>query len=81
MEVAEAYGLYCDALQAQRDGRQYEAIANGRKALYLEPTHVPSLQLLQEVWSHAPPRIRRALAHRLDRLQARGTKTGKEGGA
>jgi len=65
-----AEALYCKAkeLYAQDDLRPAERFC--RKALYVEPTHVPSLELLEQLWSNEPAsRRRRALTERLGRAR------------
>jgi len=65
-----AESLYCKAKEfyAQDDLRPAERFC--RKALYLEPAHVPSLELLEQLWSNEPAsRRRRALTERLGRAR------------
>jgi len=63
-------------LYQQQDLRQAERSC--RKALYLEPSHLPSLELLAQLWSNEASRRSRALTERLGRARARGSQTVQE---
>jgi chemotaxis protein methyltransferase WspC len=56
-----------------QNGDERHAERSCRQALYVNPVHVPSLELLSELWSHrAPQRLRRALHGRLHRARRGG---------
>jgi chemotaxis protein methyltransferase WspC len=64
-------------LYAQDDLRQAERCC--RKALYLQPTHLASLELLAELWGNEPTSRRsRALNDRLGRARSVHERSGRE---
>jgi len=64
-------------LHQQQEMRQAERYC--RKALYLEPSHLPSLELLVQLWSNEPASRRsRALTERLGRARARVSRPEQE---
>ncbi|HXB62157.1 MAG TPA: CheR family methyltransferase [Acidobacteriaceae bacterium] len=64
-------------LYSQDDLRQAERYC--RKALYLQPGHLPSLELLAQLWSNEPvSRRSRALTERLGRARARRSQEKQE---
>jgi hypothetical protein len=71
--VDTAATLYRRAVEHQQHGDLVKAERRCRQALYLEPTHLPALELLQSLWSQNPNlRLRRALRDRIlrNRLSA-----------
>ncbi len=62
--------LYHRALQHQQAGNLRSAERRCRQALYLAPTHLPALELLQNLWHHNPnQRLRHALTARILRTR------------
>jgi hypothetical protein len=57
-------------------GNARQAERRCRQALYLAPSYLPALEMLQRLWHlHPNPRIKRALSARIERAQIERTRT------
>jgi hypothetical protein len=66
--TSSATSLYQSALQLHSHGNHRKAEHRCRQALYLNPRHLPALELLATLWiEHPNMRIRRALEARIRR--------------
>jgi hypothetical protein len=66
--ASSATSLYQSALQHHNQGNHRKAEHRCRQALYLNPGHLPALELLATLWiEHPNMRIRRALEARISR--------------
>ena len=67
-QLADVNELYRNALESYLRGQEPAAEALCRKALYLEPDHIPALELMTRIRRpQASPRIQKALHARLKR--------------
>ena len=69
--TASAAEFYRRAVDCMERGNARQAERRCRQALYLAPSYLPALELLQTLWHlHPNPRIQRALTARIHRARA-----------